>query len=462
MTKAVLIAGTHSGVGKTTVAAGVAAALAKRGLKVQTFKVGPDYLDPGYLAAAAGRPCLNLDLWLLPKRGVMDTYARAAADADVCVIEGMMGLYDGMGMKGTAVSTADVDGLIEAPVILVVDGSAMVESAAAVVQGFAAFGEMSLPGVIFNRVGERHFATLKRAVEVAGDVKAVGHLPPESDLAIPERHLGLVTLDPAKAKELLPKLAETVERCVNLDDVLEIAGEAAEHKAPAPKAKGGKSRARIAIARDEAFHFYYEDGLAGLKAAGAELVPFSPLKDDELPFATSAVYLGGGFPEIHAQRLDENTRMRDTIRKAIDQGMPVYAECGGLMYLATHLVGSGVRAWDMVGALPGEITMGGLTSFGYATATALRDTFLVREGEKLRGHEFHYSAWSGEGGGQSVYSVSRPGRDDGRKEGFGRENLHATYVHVHFGSQPELARRFVDAAEAFAKSGRKKKVKSKA
>jgi cobyrinic acid a,c-diamide synthase len=461
MTKAIVVAGASAGVGKTTVAVGLAAALAKRGLKVQTFKVGPDGYDPTWLTAASGRPCVNLDLWMMPKRAVLEVYGRHASRADVCVIEGMMGLYDGMSMRGAAVSTADLNGLIGAPVVLVVDASLMAESAAAVVHGFATFGEVPLKGVVFNRVGEKHYARLRSAVEVAGDVEALGFLPPEEGLALPERPNGIVAAEEARAKELSRALGEKVEGCLDVDEILEIAGKAAEHKVAPPTKKGTlKPRARIAVARDAAFHFYYEENLAALRAAGAEIVPFSPLKEKELPFATSGLYLGGGFAEIHAETLDKNRALREAVRKAIEGGLPTYAECGGMMYLAKHFVGTGVRAWEMAGVLPGEVSMSRGAS-GYATAVAERETFLVKKGETLRGHEFRPATWSGEGGDESLYRVSRPGREDGRLEGLGRETLHASFVHLHFTSCPEVAKRFVDAAEAHAKTSGKKKGKKK-
>jgi len=449
-----VVAGTHSGSGKTTVACAVMAALKKRGYVVQPFKVGPDYLDPGYHALATGRASINLDLWLMPPAAVRASFASRATEAEVSVVEGMMGLYDGLGVDGVAVSTADVARLLDLPALLVVDAGAMAESAAAVVHGFAAYGRVDVAGVVFNRVaGPRHFELLKRAVEGGrGNVRVLGWLPADANLEIPERQLGLVSADARRAEEIFPHLVSLFEKSVDVEALAALAR--APRRAPSLRpGRAVKHKARIAVARDAAFHFYYEDNLAALRAAGAELVPFSPIEDKALPAGVGGLYLGGGFPENHAARLEENRTMRESIREAIARGLPTYAECGGLMYLATNLVGTGVRAWEMVGVLPGEVRMErGLRHFGYVSASVERATFLVEKGETLRGHEFHYSSWSAAGGDASVYRVRRPSRNEERREGHGADRLHASYVHLHFASAPAVARRCVAAASAFAKT----------
>lgn len=457
----VVIAGTHSGEGKTTVACGLLAALRKRGAKVQPFKVGPDYLDPAYHTLAGGRPSVNLDLWLMPAEAVKHSFAARCADTEIAVVEGMMGLYDGLGLAQAKISTAEMAGLLGLPVVLVIDASAMAESVGAVAKGFATVGSAKVAGVLFNRVaGPNHFNLLKRAVESDAKLKAFGWLPAETGLAIPERHLGLVTPDPHQAREVLERLVGHFEKTVDVGAILEAARGAPEPATVKKAPPAGKPRARIAVARDAAFHFYYEDNLRALEAAGAELVSFSPVADKGLPKGVGGLYLGGGFPEIYAARLEDNRPMREVLRKAVAKGMPTYAECGGLMYLSSHFVGSGVRAWEMVGAIPGEVRLErGLQQFGYVEAVAEQKTFLVEPGDKLRGHEFHASIWTGEGGERSVYRVSRPGREGSRREGFGQENLHASYVHLHFASAEKLPERFVKAAEAFVGGarGRKKK-----
>ncbi|MBI2931872.1 MAG: cobyrinate a,c-diamide synthase [Planctomycetes bacterium] len=453
-----LIAGTHGGAGKTTVACAIVAGLHQRGITVQPFKIGPDYLDPDYLSRMAGRPCINLDLWMMPRSAIEASFRARAGSVGVSVIDGMMGLFDGMGTDGAGVSTAELASQLGVPVVLVVDAGGMGESAAAIVHGFAGFGGAEIAGVIFNRVaGPGHFGILKRAIEkIAEKIKVFGWLPPDADLEIPQRRLGWVSADARHADELMPRLVEMAQKTLDLDALLEAAGPL--DRVTGRRAKAAKMRAKIGVARDAAFHFYYEDNLEALRAAGAELVPFSPISDATLPKGIGGLYLGGGFPENYASRLEENRSMREAVRKAIEQGMPTYAECGGLMYLTSNLVGTGVRAWEMVGALPGEVRMErSRPHLGYVTAVAERSTFLIEEGETLRGHAFQPSVWTGEGAGPALYRVTRPGQEDARREGFGSPTLHASYVHVHFAGAPEMPERFIKAAEEFAKPGKKKR-----
>jgi cobyrinic acid a,c-diamide synthase len=407
--KTVVIAGTHSGVGKTTIAAGLLAALAKRGHSVQGFKVGPDYIDPSYHERATGRPSRNLDLWLCPASALRKSYARAAAEVNV--VEGMMGLFDGAA-DGRG-STAAVAKVLGAPVILVVDAQALAQSAGALVHGYATFDpSLSPAGVIFNRVaGEGHYEYLRRSARLP----SFGWVEEDPSIALPERHLGLV---PAGERPPdLARLGERVVRRLSLDALLERAEVAAPKRAALPRRA---PRVTIACARDEAFSFYYQDNLDLLEAAGARIVPFSPLRG-ELPDA-DALYLGGGFPELHRPR--EHRRLREAVRA----GLPVYAECGGLMYL----VGQGL--------VPGRIEMTGrLQNFGYTEARAARDTVIVRRGRRLRGHEFHHSRW--------IHPRVPPAWRLARgPEGYARKNIHASYVHLHFGGAPECARRLVESA----------------
>jgi cobyrinic acid a,c-diamide synthase len=358
-----VIGGTGTGVGKTTIAAGLMAAFARRGLSVQGFKAGPDFIDPAHYRAVSGRPGRNLDLRLCPRAEVRRIYARSAADVNV--VEGMMGLFDGA-LDGSG-STADVARAIGARVVLVVDASGLAQSAGALVHGFASFDRhLDVAGVIFNRVaGEGHYEYLRRAVRLP----SFGWVGPDPSIALPERHLGLVT---AAERSMNPaRLAASVARHLDLDGLLR------RTRVTAPSRPAVRKRAAdtvIGVASDAAFSFYYEDNLDALEAAGARIVRFSPLKG-ELPEA-DALYLGGGFPELH--RFRPNRRLRE----AVKAGMPVYAECGGLLYL----VGQGL--------LPGRIEMTErLQGFGYKDVRAERDTVVVRKGARLRGHEFHYSRW---------------------------------------------------------------------
>jgi len=403
-----VIAGTHSGVGKTTVAAGLLLAF-RRTRRVQGFKAGPDFIDPSYHALATGRPSRNLDLWMCGREKVRDLFRRS--QAEVNIIEGSMGLFDGA--LDEATSTAELAKLLIAPVILVVDAQAMAQSAAALIHGFATYdSKVRVAGVVFNRVASTgHYEYLRGL----SPIPSLGWVAHDLTLTIPERHLGLVPA--AERKPDLTKLGEAVARHLDLDRILRLTKSRAStvDRKPRPKV-----RTRIGYAWDEAFSFYYEDNLDLLRQEGAELVPFSPLRR-EMP-EVDALYLGGGFPEVH--RLRPHRRLREAVRA----GMPIYAECGGLMYL----VGQGL--------LPGRIEMTDrLQNFGYAEAVALRDTVAVRRGQKVRGHEFHYSRWRC-GRMPAAYRLGS------RRDGYARGNIHASYLHLHFAGAPGCAARFVENA----------------
>ncbi len=449
----ILIAGTHSGVGKTTVAMGLMAALAKRGITVQPFKVGPDYIDPTYHTLVSGRMCRNLDTWLLKDKLIRGVFQDAAADARIAIIEGVMGLFDGHASTNDRGSTAELAKLLQVPVILVVDASHMARSAAALVQGYLTFDPVvRIEGVIFNNVRERHFALLREALQRYTDVPALGYLPPDHDLAIPERHLGLVpaTEDPGMA-QVKERLADMVTRSVDLEQIMRIAKKAASLPwAELPgKAHDHRSRiVRIGVARDRAFHFYYQENLELLQTFGAELIDFSPLSDQRLPEGLDALYLGGGFPEVFASELAQNEPLRREMKCAVEGGLPTYAECGGLMYLAEHLVDQAGHQHAMAGVLPGVIRMTNrLQNFGYVTLIPQRDTILAKANDPIKGHEFHYSVWDYQvPPGQAAYTAVK--RREGRRlEGLAHGNLLASYVHVHFLTNIRWARGFVASAQ---------------
>jgi cobyrinic acid a,c-diamide synthase len=435
----VVIAGTGSGVGKTTVVVGLIGALRARGLRVAAFKCGPDYLDPTYHERAAGAPSHNLDGWMMGREAALATFARASAGADVAVIEGVMGLYDGASPVGEEGSTAEMAKWLAAPVVLVVDAGGMARSVAALARGFVDFDpDLALPALIANRVGSRgHLDLLRRAVE---RVRIVGGLPKAPALAFPERHLGLRTADEdALPARTLDGWAAQVAEWVDVDAVLALARAAP----PLALAGGGvaaapgPARCRIGLAFDEAFHFYYDDNLRRLEALGAELVRFSPIGDARLP-TVDGLYLGGGYPEVHAAALAANEEMRADIAAFAARGGPVYAECGGLMYIASAIrTLDGVRH-PMVGVVPGEAVMQGrLQALGYCEVETQAGSALGPAGLRFRGHQFRYSELEGVPPSvERLYRVRRRRGGEPFAEGYRVGSAIGSYVHAHWASNP--------------------------
>jgi cobyrinic acid a,c-diamide synthase len=457
MTARLIIAGTHSGVGKTSITAGLIAALRQRGLTIQPFKAGPDYIDPSYHSLAADRPCRNLDTWMVPLDHVRTLFSHASRQADVAVIEGVMGLYDGFGYKDDSGSTAQVAKLLETPVVLVLDSSHMARSAGALALGYSRFDPtLSLAGFLVNQVaGEKHGQGVATAIQDATGLPVLGWLPRNPDLEIPERHLGLVpTAEPGRWRAFIEAAAALVTHHIDLDRLLAIAQKAPNWEAPDPMEllAGDQDLVigpppAISVAQDEAFSFTYPDNLDLLRVAGAEITSFSPLTDETLPPETSAVILSGGFPELYAGQLSSNTGMRQALRRAHQQGVPIYAECGGLMYLTETITDMEGHQYPMVGLLPGHSTMSGRLTMGYRLAQAQSASWLLAAGETVRGHEFHYSAWEDRPSDlPPAYSLLPPdGQGEPRPEGACLGNTWASYVHLHLWHKPELATRFVAA-----------------
>jgi cobyrinic acid a,c-diamide synthase len=453
MVARLVIAGTHSGVGKTTLTAGIIAALRRRGLRVQPFKVGPDYIDPTYHSLAAGRVCRNLDTWMVPPEGVRSLFHRAVQDADVAIVEGVMGLFDGAGYDDEAGSTAEVAKLVAAPVILVLDASKLARSAAAMALGYQRFDDLlPLAGFIVNRAAsEEHGRGLARAIANATGVPVLGWLPRAEALHVPERHLGLVpTQQPGRWREFTEAAGEMVVRHLDLDRLLAIARSAVSNESGVSTFESsdlGPLAPVIAVARDEAFHFTYEDNLDLLRAAGARIAFFSPLRDVELPARTAGVVLSGGFPELHAEALAANRTPHAALHAAHRRGLPIYAECGGLMYLTDAIIDGHGKRHEMVGLLPGPCTMSRRLTLGYRLGRSAADSWFLGAGECVRGHEFHYSAWEGRPRDlpPAYYLQPRSGVGEPRAEGACVGSLWASYVHVHFAARPGLARRFVAA-----------------
>jgi cobyrinic acid a,c-diamide synthase len=446
MTRVLVIAGTGSGVGKTSITLGLMAALRRRGLVVQPFKVGPDFIDPGLHALAAGRPSYNLDGWMCGRDVVVAAVARHAADADVAIVEGMMGCFDGVDGASETASTAQLAKWLGAPVVLVVDAGAQARSAAATVLGFERFDPaLHVAATILNRVGgDRHARWITDAVRLTTGVAPVGAIARDDAWTMPERYLGLVTAaEGVLTAERLGRMADVVERDVDLDRLLALAS---GHALAAPPRVTPGPRAAIAVARDVAFQFYYADNLDLLREAGAELLEWSPLADPEPPSA-DGFYFGGGYPELHAGRLAENAACRKAVRRLVlERGCPVYAECGGLMYLAESLEDAEGRAHDMVGVLPARVSMRPpRMSLGYVEVRLATSSVLGPAGTVARGHEFHFSTLSPVAATvPRAYEITAPGGAP-RAEGYAVARALMSYVHLHFASNPAVARAFVDA-----------------
>jgi cobyrinic acid a,c-diamide synthase len=455
MVQRLVIGGTWSGVGKTTITVGLLAALRRRGLIVQPFKVGPDYIDPTYHTLAANRPCRNLDSWMMAPERVRALFRTACQEVDIAVVEGVMGVFDGLGYDDETGSTAQVAKLLKAPVVIVLDTSKMARSAAAVAMGYAQLDkELPLTGFIVNRAASaRHGAGIAAAVEKATGLPVFGWLPRDQRLRIEERHLGLVPVtEPGPRNSFVEAAGEAVTRYLDLDRLLAITKAAPPldsvpaHGAEA-RARNGKPAPVIAVARDDAFHFTYEENLELLRAAGAEIAFFSPLRDSSLPPGAGGIILSGGFPEMFTSRLAGNTGMHRALREAHRCDVPIYAECGGLMYLTEAIIDLEKRRHAMVGLLPGTSAMSGKVTLGYREARAAKESWLLEDGELVRGHEFHYSVWEDRPANlPPAYFVSAPsGEGDPRPEGACLGSLWASYVHLHFWGKPELAERFVEA-----------------
>jgi cobyrinic acid a,c-diamide synthase len=439
-----VIAGTGSGVGKTSLALGLARCLARQGLRVQTFKVGPDFLDPSYLSAASGRTCYNLDGWMTSRDYVRRLFARATADADIALIEGVMGLFDGATAHTLEGSTAEIALWLDAPVLLVANVHGVARSLAATVKGFTHFDpELRVAGVIGNHGGSpRHHALLSEALSGAGTVPLVGMVPRGSLPALPGRHLGLVAADHANlAPELFDALADACSQHLDIPAIVELARSAGSIEAEEPLPETAAPRTlRLGIARDEAFHFYYPDNLEELARRGAEWVPFSPLADRRLPADLDGLYFGGGYPELHAARLAENTGMLADVRDYAASGRVLYAECGGMMYLGRTLTASDGAQYPLAGVLPIRTAMlPRLKVLGYAEVRWTADSLWGLAGEVARGHEFHYSEIvAGDqplDGWRPAYTVRRR-RDDLERGGFCQGSILAGYVHLHWASRP--------------------------
>ncbi|MDR4504354.1 MAG: cobyrinate a,c-diamide synthase [Candidatus Scalindua sp.] len=455
----IMIGGTHSGVGKTSVTLAIMAGLIRAGLRVGAYKVGPDYIDPSYHTVATNRVSHNLDDWMMGKDACQWLFEKTSQDCNIAVIEGVMGLFDGVSPTTDEGSSAAIAKLLKTPVILVVDAGKMARSIAAMIKGYQTLDpDIHICGVILNKVaGESHLALLTEAVEAYNHIPVLGALFKNEDIMIPERHLGLKTA--SENEELHDCLTRLEGCCQNIDlDQIMIHAKTAQKESLSvkpfniiPEATLPQEPIRIAYAYDRAFQFYYQANLDFLKDCGAELIAFSPLEDTTLPENIHGFYFCGGFPEVYAKEIEENQDMCVIIKQAIKDGIPTYAECGGLIYLAESIKSLDGQVFPMLGIIPGQIEMNKkLVNFGYCENEMLDDCFLGRKGEQFRGHEFHYSQWSGEGVAAIHRSVKkRKGQE--RDEGYCFNNVLASYVHCHFLSYPQRARHFLAKAQDFYK-----------
>ncbi|MFF9672926.1 cobyrinate a,c-diamide synthase [Streptomyces eurythermus] len=436
-----VVAAPSSGSGKTTVATGLMAAFAARGLAVSPHKVGPDYIDPGYHALATGRTGRNLDAYLCGPELVAPLFLHGARGCDLAVVEGVMGLYDGAAGRGELASTAHVAKLLRAPVVLVVDASSQSRSVAALVHGFASWDpEVRLGGVILNKVGsDRHEELLREALDSSG-VPVLGVLRRVPQVDTPSRHLGLVPVAErrADAVDAVAAMAAQVERGCDLEALSRLAGSAGplpDVPWEAPVGAAGR-RAVVAVAGGPAFTFSYAEHTELLTAAGAEVVVFDPLRDERLPEGTAGLVIGGGFPEVYAAELSANEPLRGAVAELALSGAPVAAECAGLLYLCRELDGR-----PMCGVLDATARMSERLTLGYRDAVAVGDSALAAAGTRMRGHEFHRTVVEPGAGAAPAWGVTAPVR---RVEGFVQQGVHASYLHTHWAARPGVARRFVE------------------
>jgi cobyrinic acid a,c-diamide synthase len=450
-----LIAGVSSGVGKTTVTLAIAAAFRSRGLTVQLFKGGPDFLDTSHHSRVSGRKSRNLDTWMLGDGNNRDIFQQASQGADVLIVEGMMGLFDGKSGAGEQGSSAEIAKLLKLPIVMVLDASKSARSLAAIVLGFEMFDpEVKLAGVVLNRVAsETHFQMLQTAIQARCSTAILGWLPREPAISIPERHLGLksaIELSDEQLEHQVRFLGDIAKRYLALDRLLDLEpGLDLKRKPRTLPRLVEPYPARVGVAYDEAFSFYYEDNLELLREQGAEIVFFSPLRDRHLPSLLDALYLGGGYPELHAETLSGNDSMLADIREFAASARPVYAECGGMMYLAASLTTTAGKVHEMAGVLPCRVEMTDrLSRFGYVTVEFTQDCLLGPRGAIIRGHSFHYSHMTAHQDLLRNYRIDYSLSGHQEQEGYGISgtNILASYIHLHFRANPAVAKHFIAAA----------------
>lgn len=451
MSKRLVIAGTGSGAGKTTVTIGLLAALKQKGLNVQGFKCGPDYIDPTYHTAVTGRISRNLDSVMFDHEVLKEIFLNASREADISIIEGVMGFYDGKKPTSNVGSTAEITLITKTPVLLVIQGASIARSAAAIVKGFQMLdSSVHIAGVIANNVGSvSHYKIIKEAIEQECDIPVVGYLLRNPELSIPERHLGLVpSVERGELDAFFDKLGQIVSETIDLEKILEIAEAEALETTSTLFSNIQQTKVKIAVARDEAFNFYYEENLQLLKVRGAELLEFSPLKGEGVPEDVDGLYIGGGFPEEFAKQLSEQKEVLSSFKLAIEKGVPTLAECGGFMFLTEGMITTKGEYFPMVGVLPGKCTMHTkLAALGYRETTSPEGNFLIHSNMVAKGHEFHYSTY--ESNERLPYAYETKGMRGTKKAGVLKHQLVAGYVHFHFASNPHMVDNWIEASENY-------------
>lgn len=450
----ILVAGTGSGVGKTTLVLALTKALQAKGLKVSVFKCGPDYLDPTYHSYNSGRTCQNLDGWLMGKESVISTFQEASRNSDISLIEGVMGLFDGHSPGSQIGSSAEIAKWLRAPVLVAIDASGMAGTIAAIASGMKNFDpDLSVQGFLANFVGSKnHIDLLTKALF---PLSLLGGFPKSPEQAFPERHLGLHSANHEILTEEKTKFwRELAEEWLDLEEIITIARQAPAFPSLDPIPELTKpADCKIGVAYDSAFHFYYEENLAELRKAGAELVFFSPLSDQSLP-DLDGLYIGGGYPELHAEALSRNRTMLESIRNFAESGKPLYAECGGLMYLSKSIQDLNGSVFPMLGIIPGTVTMSPkLKALGYAEVQTERDTFLGEAGTRFRGHQFRYSDLILDEESEEIFSykIRKRRSDVTSNEGYTIGNVLGSYVHAHWASNPSIPKRFVSFCRNFSR-----------
>lgn len=444
----VLIAAASSGSGKTTVVSGILQALTNRGLRVSSFKCGPDYIDPMFHSKAIGTKSRNLDTYFVPEGVMRYLFARSAEGSDISVIEGVMGFYDGTGADSTEGSSYDISEKLGSPVILIADCKGAALSCVAQIKGFKEFRDNRIAGVIMNRMSRRTYEKLKPLAERELGVKVIGYLPVTKDFTLESRHLGLVMPDElADIRMKLSELAKLIETTVDLDALLSIAGTAEDISWTEPQIRAAEGCARIGVASDEAFCFEYADNIELLERCGAEIVRFSPMHDDRLPDVDGLIFYGG-YPELRAGELSSNRSMIEDVRSKLRSGMPCLAECGGFMYLGKEITDPEGRAWPMAGVIDSRFSDSGrLSRFGYAEISSDEGSAILPAGGTVRGHEFH--RWDGDDCGSAFRAVKTDGSS--YRCMFSEGGITAGFPHLYYYSNPEVPCRFVEACAEYSK-----------